>query len=500
MTNISNIRKDMNVWLEENQPTTYGNFIKGKWIKSSSGKTISIYNSAKKDQLLASFQDSNEQDVDQAVKAAHHAFDTWSKIPGPDRGAILYKFADLLDLHKEELAFLLSAEQGKVLSESIGEVSRAEKETRYVAGEAFRMNGETLPGERQNIWNSTIRKPIGVIAAIAPWNFPVVTPVRKITPALAYGCTVVYKPASATPWTSVRLMELLAEAGVPDGVVNLVIGSGRNVGNPLVNHPLIKGISFTGSSHLGIQINESAAKRLVKTQLELGGKNPAVVLDYEEVNYVAKQIVGAAFTCSGQRCTAISRVIVPKHIKEEVTTAILKEMNQIKVGSSWENGVTMGPLINQNQLESVLKYVQIGKEGGARLLFGGEVLSGEEFKNGYYFAPTLFDHVTPEMKIAKEEIFGPVLSIITVNDEEEALKVANSVEYGLAASIFTNNLSLAYMFADQVESGMVHINHGTASAAHLPFGGVKQSGYGAYSIGHSNIEFFTNVKAVYFQY
>lgn len=500
MTIISNEKKDMEAWLEANQPTDYGNFIGGKWIESNSGKTFSIYNPAKKDQLLASFQDSNEHDVNQAVLAANEAFQSWSRVPGPDRGAILYKFADLLERNAEELAFMLSAEQGKVFSESLGEVSRAAKETRFAAGEAFRIDGGTLPGERPNVWNSTIRKPIGVIAAIAPWNFPVVTPVRKIAPALAFGCTVVFKPASVTPWTSVKLMELFKEAGVSDGAVNLVVGGGSSVGDPLVNHPFVKGISFTGSTNLGMKINESAGKRLVKTQLELGGKNPAIVLDYDNVEYVAKQIVNAAFAVSGQRCTAISRVIVHQNVEEELTNAILQEMKQIQVGPAWETGAAMGPLVDQSQLESVQRYVKAGKEEGATLLYGGECLTGGHYDEGFYMSPALFTDVTPDMVIAKEEIFGPVLSLIKVNDEKEAFEVANSVEYGLAASIFTNNLSSAYEFADQVESGMVHINHGTASAAHLPFGGVKQSGFGAYSIGHSNIEFFTNIKAVYFQY
>ena len=493
-------KRGMKEWLESNKPVEHGNFIGGVWSESKSGRTFSIYNSAKKDQQLASFQDSNEHDANLAVEAANEAFLSWSKVPGPDRGAILFKFADLLESNSEELAFMLSAEQGKVFSESIGEVYRAAKEARFAAGEASRIDGNTLPGERPNVWNSTVRKPIGVVAAIAPWNFPIVTPVRKIAPALACGCTVVFKPASATPWTSVKLMELFAEAGVPNGVVNLVVGGGSKVGTPLVNHPLVKGISFTGSTELGRKINEAAGRRLVKTQLELGGKNPAVVIDYEDVEYVAKQIVSAAFAVSGQRCTAISRVIVHKNVKEDLTKAILEEVRQVKVGPAWENGVTMGPLVDKSQLESVQKYIQIGIEEGASLIYGGKLLEGGLYDEGYYLSPTLFDNVTPDMRIAKEEIFGPVLSIITVNNTKEAFEVANEVDYGLAASLFTKDLASAYVFAEHVESGMVHINHGTSSAAHLPFGGVKQSGFGAYSIGHSNIEFFTNTKAVYFQY
>lgn len=487
-------------WLEKNGAKTYGNFINGEWVTSASGETISIYNASYKDQLIASFQDSTEEDVNNAVNAAHNAFKSWSKIPGPDRAFILFKFADLLEKNVDELSYMLSAEQGKVLAESKGEILRAAKEVRFCAGEASRVEGQTLPGERPNVWNSTVRKPIGVIAAIAPWNFPVVTPVRKIAPALAYGCTVVYKPASDTPWTSVRLMELFAEAGVPAGVVNLVVGSGSRVGNPLVKHPLVKGISFTGSTNMGIQINELAAKRLAKTQLELGGKNPAVVLSYDDVENVAKQITGAAFACSGQRCTAISRVVVLKEREQELIEALVSEIKKIKVGPSWEDGAAMGPLVNQEHLETVQEYIRIGQSEGAKLLYGGDILSGGEYEKGAYMVPAIFTDVTASMRIAKEEIFGPVLTVISVENKDEAFRVANDVDYGLASAIFTKDLSEAYKFADQIEAGMVHVNHGTASAAHLPFGGTKQSGFGAFSIGGSNADFFTELKAVYFQY
>lgn len=491
---------EMLTWLEQNTGRTYRNFINGEWVDSSSGKTTPLYHVARKDQLLGHFPDSTEQDVNAAVEAAHEAFKAWSKLPAPDRSAILMKFADLLERDIDQLTYMLSAEQGKTLAESRGEVGRAVRETRFAAGDAFRIDGETLPSERANVWNSTIRYPIGVIAAIAPWNFPIVTPVRKIAPALAYGCTVVYKPASNTPWATIKLVELFAEAGVPKGVVNLVIGSGSRVGDPLVKHPLVRGISFTGSTKQGLAINEIAAKRLVRTQLELGGKNPAVVLGYSDLEYAAKQIVSAAFTCSGQRCTAISRVIVLKDQAEALTEALVKGIKHIKVGPAWEPGVNMGPLVNTNHLESVQEYIKIGKEEGARLLTGGEVLSEGEFASGSYMTPALFDQVTPDMRIAKEEIFGPVLSVIAVENEQEAFEVANSVAYGLAAAVFTENLSSAYRFAEQIESGMVHVNHGTASAAHMPFGGVKQSGFGAYSIGSTNKDFFTEMKVVYFQY
>jgi acyl-CoA reductase-like NAD-dependent aldehyde dehydrogenase len=491
-------QQDMLTWLEANTNKKHGNFINGEWVQGE--KHFPVYHTARNKQLLGHFTDSDEGDVNKAVEAAHTAFKQWSKQPAPDRSMILLKFADLLERDAEELAFMLSAEQGKALAESRGEVGRAAKEARFAAGEALRIQGETMPGERGNVWNATQRHPIGVVAAIAPWNFPVVTPVRKIAPALAYGCTVVFKPASVTPWATIKLFELLDEAGVPKGVVNLVTGSGSRVGNPLVSHPLVKGISFTGSTQQGIKINEIAARRLARTQLELGGKNPAVVLNYSDLEFAAKQIVSAAFACSGQRCTAISRVIVLKDQAKALTEALLKETKALKVGPSWGTGVTMGPLVNQEHLDSVQSYIQTGKAEGAVLLCGGEILTEGEYEQGSYMMPAIFDQVTPDMKIAKEEIFGPVLSVIAVDTEQEAFDAANSVEYGLAASIFTDHLSSAFQFAEQIQSGMVHINHGTASAAHMPFGGVKNSGFGAYSIGSSNKEFFTETKVVYVQY
>ncbi|AGX06426.1 hypothetical protein B14911_03649 [Bacillus sp. NRRL B-14911] len=497
---ISTTNKDMLEWLDTHIEKSYGNFIDGEWKETFSGSTFPLYNAANKHQVLGYFQNSTEVDVDQAVEAAHHAFKSWSKVPGPERGAIIFRFADLLEQNAEELSYMLSAEQGKALAESKGEVLRAAKEARFCAGEASRIEGDTLPGERANVTSSTMRQPIGVVAAIAPWNFPVVTPVRKIAPALAYGCTVVYKPASATPWTSVKLMQLLEKSGVPKGVVNFISGSGSKVGTPLINHPLVKGISFTGSTDLGIQINERAARRLVKTQLELGGKNPAVVLDFDNAEDIAKQIVPAAFACSGQRCTSLSRVIVVKDKKQELTEALLKELQNIKVGPSWQSDISMGPLINQQHLESVQEYLSAGIREGAKLLYGGEVLNTGQFADGAYMQPALLDSVTPQMRVAGEEIFGPVLCVMEAEDQEDALDIANSVSYGLAASVFTSQFSAAHQFVQESEVGMVHVNHGTASAAHMPFGGWKHSGFGAYSIGKSNIDFFTDLKAVYYQY
>lgn len=489
---------DMLNWLADAAGRTYGNFIGGAWEKAGA-KTTPIFNPADREQLLGHFADGSADDADRAVKAAHQAWLEWRKVPGPDRGAILFRAADLLEARTDELAFALAAEQGKVLAEARGEVSRAAKELRFCAGEASRIDGDTLPSEKRNGFAFTTREPIGVVAAIGPWNFPVVTPVRKIAPALAYGCAVVLKTSNLTQWSAVRLMEVFAEAGVPAGVVNLVLGSGRVVGEALISHPLVRGITFTGSTETGMAIGAQAGKRLVRTQLELGGKNPAVVLDYADAGTVAKQIAGAAFACTGQRCTALSRVVVLEKHAAEITAALDAEIASIKVGPAWQEGATMGPLITDQHKRSVLGHIASARQDGARAVRGGDALEDGAFAKGHFVAPTLFDKVDAASHLARDEVFGPVLAVIAVPSVDAAIEVANSVEYGLAASVYTNDVNLALRFSRESETGMVHVNHGTASEAHLPFGGVKGSGFGPYSIGHSNQEFFTTVKAVYFQ-
>ncbi|WP_078555258.1 aldehyde dehydrogenase family protein [Bacillus alkalicellulosilyticus] len=482
-------------WLDQHSGNRFPNFINGEWVEPLSGETYPVYESARPTRLLGEFPASSDEDVDKAVQAAHEAFQSWKQTSASTRAAILYRFADLLEQNREELAYILSAEQGKVLAESRGEVGRAATEARFAAGEAFRIQGQTLPSENPEVKSKVVRTPLGVIAAIAPWNFPVVTPVRKIAPALAHGCTVVLKPASVTPWSAVKLAALLAEAGVPRGVVNVVFGSGKKVGNPLVEHPLVKGVSFTGSTKQGLQINGKAAGRLAKTQLEMGGKNAALILDYNNLEQATDQIVSAAFACSGQRCTAISRVIVLESQEKKLVELLTSKMEKITVGPAWDEEANIGPVINQDQFETVNSYIEIGQSEGAILTAGGQ--SKHRDGEGYFINPALFTGVTKEMRIAKEEIFGPVLTVLKARDVHEAIDIANDTEYGLAASIFTNSLSISEQAAESIEAGMIHINHGTASQAHMPFGGVKHSGYGAYSIGHTNQDFFTEVKAVY---
>lgn len=489
---------DMQSWLDQNIGGRHGNYIDGEWLQTGANP-VPVVNPACRDQVLGWFANSTADEVERAVTAAHRAWKSWREVPGPERGAILFRAAELIEKRADEFAYVISAEQGKILTESRGEVGRAVKELRFAAGEASRGEGQTLPSEKRKGFAMTFREPVGVIASIAPWNFPVLTPVRKIGPALAYGCTTVFKPSNLTPWSTVRLFEVFHEAGVPKGVLNLLLGDGQSVGEALIKHPLVRGISFTGSTKTGTDINVQAARRLVRTQLELGGKNPAVVLGYADAASIARQISQAAFTTSGQRCTAVSRVIVLKNLASELTEALVAELAAIEVGPAWDPGSKMGPLVTDQHRASVLRNVAAGLDQGARIRFGGRVLEDGDLARGNFLEPALIENVAPDNLLARHEVFGPVLSVIAVNDMSEAMAVANSVQYGLAASVFTRDVDEALRFVRDSESGMVHVNHGTNSEAHMPFGGIKSSGLGAYSIGHSNQEFFTNLKAAYMQ-
>jgi aldehyde dehydrogenase (NAD+) len=418
-------------------------------------------------------------------------------MPGPQRGAFLFRFAQLLEDSKTELARIVTLEQGKALGESTGEVARAATEARFMAGEASRVCGQSFPSERPGVSVYTVLEPLGVVAAICPWNFPVVTPVRKIAPALAYGNTVVFKPASLTSWSAVYLVRLLEKAGIPPGVVNLVLGPGGAVGESLIADHRIRGISFTGSTQVGLRLYETAARHLASVQLELGGKNPAIVVDYEDLDSAAREIVSAAFLCSGQRCTALSRVIVADSQADSLIEKILSHMARIRVGDGMSETTTMGPLVSKSQLEIVQQYVAQGLRSGCELLLGGKALVQDPDREGYYYAPTLFDGVTSDSPLATDEIFGPVLPILRVRNAEEAIAVANATRYGLAASVFTSRFDLAGKFLTGIQAGMIHLNHGTASQAHIPFGGRKESGQGAFSIGPTARDFFTNVKTIY---
>ncbi|WP_035100200.1 aldehyde dehydrogenase family protein [Aneurinibacillus terranovensis] len=474
-------------------PLEISNFIDGEWVPSTSGKTFTRENPAKSSEIVAIAPYSNEEDTNRAVEAAYRAFHEWSNTPAPTRGDLLFRFASILEAKRVEVAHLLTVEQGKPLKESLGEVDKTIREVRYIAGEASRLGGETLPSERPGISIKTVRIPKGVIAAISPWNFPIVTPLRKIAPALAAGNTVVFKPASVTAAMGAKIIEIFEEAGLSKGVLNLVIGSGRQVGDILVGHPLVRGITFTGSTAVGSSIYRIAAERLVQVQLEMGGKNAAVIFDYEDIERAVDQIVPAAFAASGQRCTSISRIVVQRSCLKSLIKSLSTRVSSYKIGDGLDDAVTFGPLVSQEQLDTVERYVQLGLEEGASLIAGGQ-RAGEQ---GYFFQPTIFSDVTAEMRIAKEEIFGPVLTIVPVDDFGEALQIVNDTEYGLAASCFTKNMEYAERFASEVQTGMLHINNGTISESHVPFGGLKDSAVGPYSIGVTTKDFFTDLKVIY---
>ncbi|GAB7389086.1 aldehyde dehydrogenase family protein [Bacillaceae bacterium] len=471
------------------------NYINGCWVSSSDNRTFQRENPANPREIVTIAPDSTAEDTQQAVEAAHGAFPEWASTPAPQRGEILFRFASLLEAEKEEIARYLTREQGKTLKESLGEINKTIQEVRYTAGEACRLEGQTLPSERPGIEIRTVRVPKGVIAAITPWNFPIVTPLRKIAPALAAGNTVVFKPASVTAGIGAKIVELFERAGLPKGVLNLIIGSGREVGTPLIRHPLVKGITFTGSTDVGAMIYRMAAERLIQVQLEMGGKNAAIIYDYRDPKGAVDQIMAAAFAAAGQRCTAISRVLVQRSMEEEVIGLIKEKCSSYIVGDGLDAQTTMGPLVSKDHLETVENYVKIGLEEGALLVCGGKRVTGAH--QGYFFEPTVFSNVLPSMRIAREEIFGPVLIVTAVDSFEEAIRIANDTEYGLAASCFTHNMEYADMFVKQVQAGMLHLNNGTISESHVPFGGLNHSAIGPYSIGTTAKDYFTDLKVVY---
>jgi len=475
------------------------NYIAGKWVPPETGDYYQSHNPACPPQVIGEFPRSGSADVDAAVASADTARANWDQTQAPQRAAILLRFSQLLVDSKNELARIVTLEQGKALCESMGEVTRAAAEAAFAAGEAVRLSGQTFPSERPGFSCYTVLRPVGVVAAITPWNFPVVSPVRKIAPALACGNTVVLKPASLTPRSAVYLVSLLEKAGLPPGVINLVTGSGE-CGERLISNIRVRGISFTGSTAVGVHIAEKVAARMAKIQLELGGKNPAIVYECDDLDGAAQEIVAAGFLCSGQRCTALSRVIVEESQAHQLRNHLVDHMAKIRVGNGLDPQTTMGPLVSRQQMDRVAGYVRKGLEGRSNLVVGGRQLNENPDSEGYFFAPTLFDQVSANSALAQEEIFGPVLPIIRVRSAEDAFEVANGTRYGLAAALFTGNRHLVDEFVQRVESGMVHVNHGTASQAHVPFGGVKDSGQGAFSIGPTVKDAFTNVKTIYMKW
>ncbi len=478
----------------------YRNFIDGKWTEPGSGEYYQVFNPAKKGEAVGKFPLSNESDAAKAVEAAHRQFRNWKNLSPSERAEYLIRFSEVLDRNKERIAEAATMEQGKLYKESLAEPTRGVKEVRIIAGEAVRLEGIARPSDSKRTTNVADRVPIGVVAAIAPWNFPILTPIRKIVPALVAGCTVVFKPATATPLCGVILAELFEEAGLPPGTFNLLIGSGRKIGDALVGNPLVRGVTFTGSTAVGRNINKVVAPNFAKVQLEMGGKNAAVVFDYSDLAGAAMRIVKAAYTNAGQRCTAISRVIVSEAEADELERLLIEEAEKMKVGPGTDPNVTMGPIVSQEALDTIADYVDSAKREGAKIGTGGTQLTGGVYDEGFYFSPTVILNVKPQMRVAREEIFGPVLAVIRVPSQEEAIRVCNDTEYGLTATVYTDKMAFAYDFMSEVETGMVRVNNLGVSGGNMPFGGVKNSGLGPFSIGQTTMDFCTNLKVTYIEY
>ena len=480
---------------------TYRNFIGGKWSESTSSRTVNTINPSNTEDVIGSVRQATREEARAAVEAASEAFHGWRSTPAPARGKIVAKAARLLEEAKEELATILTREEGKTISESRGELQRSINVAEFCAGESRRMNGETIFSELPSNFVYTIKQPLGVVACVTPWNFPVAIPVWKIAPALVAGNAVVFKPATLTPGTAVRMVEIFEAAGIPAGVLNLILGSGSDAGDEIINHPAVKAVSFTGSNGVGIRLYEQVSRRGAKCQCEMGGKNPVVILEDADMDLTVESVAQGAFGSSGQRCTATSRAVVVSEIADEFVKRIVKRAENMRLGDGMDPQTEMGPSVDENQFNTVLSYLNIGREDGATLLCGGERATGNGLDKGYFVLPTVFDRVTSDMRIAREEIFGPVLSVLRVKDFDEAMQVANDTEYGLSSSIFTNDAARIIRFVDEIETGMTHVNSPTTGGeAHIPFGGIKGTGIGDREQGSTALDFYTELKVVYVDY
>jgi aldehyde dehydrogenase (NAD+) len=479
----------------------FKNYIDGKWLEAHSGKTFENRNPANRHDLIGVFPASGSEDVNRAVEAAKKAFATWRLVPAPKRGEMLYRAGELLRSRKEEIARAMTREMGKILKETRGDVQEGIDTAFYVGGEGRRLFGETTPSELPDKFAMSVRAPIGVCALITPWNFPLAIPTWKIFPALLCGNTVVLKPAEDSPDSAVKLLEVLVAAGFPPGVVNLVHGAGEDAGAALARHPDVKLVSFTGSAAVGREIASLCGRELKRVSLELGGKNAQIVMEDAELELAIEGALWGAFGTTGQRCTATSRLILHRDIRNEFTERLAARAEQIVIGDGLDETVEMGPLINGAAREKVHRYVQIGKQEGARLVIGGAIFEEGKWIDGYFYRPTIFDRVTPSMRIAQEEIFGPVLSIIEVASFEQAIDVINSTPYGLSSSLYTRDVARAFRAMRDIEAGITYINGPTIGAeVHLPFGGVKDTGNGHREAGTTVYDIFSEWKSVYVDY
>ena len=477
------------------------NYINGSWKSSSSGDTFDNVNPANTNEVVGRFQQSTCKDVDEAVEVAAATLPKWKSTPAPQRGEILFRVAEILVKRKEQLAQDMTREMGKIIKETCGDVQEAVDMAYYTAGEGRRLLGETVPSELNNKFNMSVRMPVGVVAAITPWNFPMAIPSWKLIPALVCGNTVVIKPASDTPLSSYNLVRICEEAGIPPGVLNMVTGSGGTVGTPLIDHPKVNLVSFTGSTDTGSIVAAHCAKQMKQYSLEMGGKNAIIVMDDADLNLAVEGVLWGAFGTTGQRCTACSRVIVHKKVIKKFSNMLLRRTKNLKVGDGLNGKMEMGPLINEEQRQKVLNYCNIGVEEGAKLLTGGACVSGKGLSKGFFFEPTLFVDVSPKMRIAQEEIFGPVLSVVSCRNLDHAIQITNDSKYGLSSAIYTQNVNCAFKAIENLDTGITYVNSSTIGAEiQLPFGGTKGTGNGHREAGTVALETFTEWKSVYIDY
>src|SRR3989440_7931831 len=483
------------------QGAIYQNFIGGEWRNSRGSETFASTNPAHTSEVIGRYQRSTASDIEDAVEAAVKAQPGWAAIPAPELGEILLRTALLLEQQKEELAALMTREMGKILKETRGDVQTAIDVAKYIAGEGRRAEGETVPSAIPNKFNMTVRQPVGVVGIIPPWTFTVAIPAWKTLPALQAGNAVVLKPASDTPLLALKLAEVLHKAGLPAGVLNVVTGPGGSLGDVLASHKGVNMISLTGSTEVGRHVAEICGRDLRRCALELGGKNAVIVLEDADLDLAVENIAWGAFGTTGQRCTATSRVIVHKAVQQAFTDGLAAAAEKLNIGNGLDPQVDMGPLVNKERVKAVHDYTQVGQMEGATLVTGGSPLSAGEYSHGAFYKPTIFTGVSPNMRIAREEVFGPFVSILPVASYEEAVQVANSTEYGLSTSIFTNDLPTTFRAMRDIEAGLVYFNASTTGAEiHLPFGGMKASGNGHRELGTHAVEEFSETKSIFLSY
>ncbi len=479
----------------------FQNFIAGQWRPSKSGETFVSTNPAHTSEIIGYYQKSTPADLEAAIDAAANAQRAWATMPAPERGEVLLRTALLLEQCKEELATLMTREMGKVLKETRGDVQTAIDVAKFIAGEGRRAEGETLPSGLPNKFCMTIRQPLGIVGIITPWNFPLAIPAWKTFPALLAGNAVILKPASDTPSLVLKLAEIMQEAGLPAGVFNVVTGPGGTLGDALASHKRVNLISLTGSTVVGRRVAEICGRDLRRCTLELGGKNAVVVLEDADLGLAVEGVAWGAFGTTGQRCTATSRVIVQKAVLSAFTDRLVAAAKKLTIGDGLEPSVDMGPLVNIGRVKAVHEYTEVGKQEGARLVTGGTPLMDGAHSDGAFYQPTIFTDVQPMMRIAREEVFGPFVSIIPVNSYEEAMQVANATEYGLSTAVYTESSRLTFRAMRELESGLIYFNAPTTGAEiHLPFGGMKQSGNGHRELGSAAVDEFSEVKSIFVSY